>query len=979
VSWPIFRLMDENLRATLRDGLGRQVQIFSEHLDVAHYPEAAIQAEQRTWIKKKYANSGLDLVICVGEVTTTLFPGVPFVFINDDPSQKAPISVPRGMRTASVWVSLDAQKTLEIARRFQPRAHRIVVIGDDSSSNDTILGRLRMEISSTAGDLQAIYLTNLSVAEIREKISHLGADSIVLFVAVTHDEHGHPLISADVIPEIAAASGAPVYTIFDTHLGTGAVGGYMTSFAEVGKAGGQLGLRLLAGEDPPDITVSNVYMFDWRQLQRWKIPESALPPDSVVLNRKPSPWESYKDYILVGLLLFTGQMLLIIGLLWQRAKKKRAQQSVVNLMTFEKMLSKLSATLINLPEGQVEAIIKSSLGGIADFLELNRISLFDYSPEDKEFRMTISWRGAGIESPPAALGVDRLPLRRDALARGETVLLSDIESVPEEALGEREYLKLLGTVSVATVPLMSGGNVFGGISFVSTTRRVQWTPDLVEQLTLLAEIFSNALTRKRSQDAQFRYAAIVESSNDAIISKTLDGIIASWNAAAERLFGYSSEEAVGSPIAILLPPELRNEESQLVERLRMGGRVEHFETVRMAKGGRRVAVSITMSQITDSAGKPIGFSKIARDITDRKRAEQVLRESEERFRLVADTAPVLIWMSDVDKLCNFFNQGWLNFTGRLLKDELGEGWVSGVHPDDVQHCLNIYSVSFDARIDFEMEYRLRRFDGEYRWVVDYGVPRFEADGTFCGYIGSCVDITERKSSAESLKNLTGRLIRAQEEERTRIARDLHDDFSQRLALQCIELEQLRKTLPESEMEGRARLLAMLKGAKAMSSDLRSLSHQLHSSRLEFIGLLPALSGLCKEISEKYNIEVRFAGCELPVGIPKDIALCLFRVAQEALGNVVKHSEAAKGNVDLRLKANALNLYVTDNGKGFDSEASNSGAGIGLIGMTERLRLVGGTLTIRSELMRGTEIEAEVPLFALANDEQTKALAAGAML
>ena len=979
VSWPIFRLMDESLRSTLRNGLPGRVQIFSEHLDVGHFPEPAIQAEQRTWIKKKYANSGLDLVICVGEVPTDLFPGVPLVFMSDDPLRKAPISVPPAMRSASVWVSLDAQKTLEVARRFQPRAHRIVVIGDDSSSNDTILGRLRMEISATAGDMQAIYLTNRSVAEIRETVSHLGADSIVLFVAVTHDGNGHPLISADVIPEIAASSGAPVYTIFDTHLGTGAIGGYVTSFSEVGKAGGQLGLRILAGERPADITVPNVYMFDWRQLQRWKISESALPADSVVLNRQPTLWETYKRYIIVGILLFMVQLLLIVGLLRQRAKRKKAQQSLVSLMTFEKMVSKLSATLINLPEGKVEATIKDSLSGIADFLGLNRITLFDYSPKDKEFRMTISWCGAGAEPPPAVLDVDRLPLRRDALARGDTVLLSDIDSVPEEARAEREYLELLGTVSVATIPLMSGGKIFGGISFVSTTRRVQWTPDLVEQLTLLSEIFSNALMRKRAQDARFRYTAIVESSNDAIVSKTLDGIIVSWNAAAERLFGYSSAESVGRSITVLLPPELRDEESLLLERLRAGGRVEHHETVRIAKGGRRVAVSLTMSQITDSAGTAIGFSTIARDITDRKRAEKVLLESEERFRLVADTAPVLIWMSGTDKLCNFFNKGWLNFTGRLLKEELGEGWISGVHPDDVRRCLNIYSESFDARIDFEMEYRLRRFDGEYRWVVDYGVPRFESDGTFCGYIGSCVDITERKSSAESLKNLTGRLINAQEEERTRIARDLHDDFSQRLALQCIELEQLRKILPESEMEGRARLLAMLKGAKAMSSDLRSLSHQLHSSRLEFIGLLPALSGLCREITEKYKIEVRFTGCELPIGIPKDIALCLFRVAQEALGNVVKHSQAAKANVDLRLKTNTLKLYVTDGGKGFDSEVSNSGAGIGLIGMTERLRLVSGKLTIRSEPMRGTEIQAEVPLLALANDEQTKAVAAGAML
>jgi PAS domain S-box-containing protein len=122
----------------------------------------------------------------------------------------------------------------------------------------------------------------------------------------------------------------------------------------------------------------------------------------------------------------------------------------------------------------------------------------------------------------------------------------------------------------------------------------------------------------------------------------------------------------------------------------------------------------------------VGVSKIARDITARKRAEHVLRESEERFRLVANTAPVLIWMAGANKLCTFFNQGWLSFTGRSMEQELGEGWLSGVHPDDVQRCLGIYSASFDARAEFKMEYRLRRVDGEYRWIVDYGVPRFES-------------------------------------------------------------------------------------------------------------------------------------------------------------------------------------------------------------------------------------------------------------
>src|SRR5580704_7377476 len=169
-----------------------------------------------------------------------------------------------------------------------------------------------------------------------------------------------------------------------------------------------------------------------------------------------------------------------------------------------------------------------------------------------------------------------------------------------------------------------------------------------------------------------------------------------------------------------------------------------------------------------------------------------LRESEKRFRLLADSSPSLIWMSGTDKLCTFFNQGWLKFTGRPLEQELGEGWLSGVHPDDQDHCRRLYSASFNARVDFEMEYRLRRFDGEFRWLLDIGVPRFESDGTFLGYVGSCIDITDRKSAEESLHALTGRLISAQEEERARIARELHDDFSQRLALLGIGLGQLWK-------------------------------------------------------------------------------------------------------------------------------------------------------------------------------------------
>jgi signal transduction histidine kinase len=171
---------------------------------------------------------------------------------------------------------------------------------------------------------------------------------------------------------------------------------------------------------------------------------------------------------------------------------------------------------------------------------------------------------------------------------------------------------------------------------------------------------------------------------------------------------------------------------------------------------------------------------------------------------------------------------------------------------------------------------------------------------------------------------------------------------------------------------------MLKRAKEMSADLRSLSHQLHSSKLEFVGLSLAVSGLCKEISAKYEIDVHFNDSGIPTDIPKDVALCLFRVTQEALGNVVKHSAAKSARVELGSNETGVSLRIVDAGRGFDKRSANAGAGIGLVGMTERLRLVAGRLSIRSEVMRGTEILAEVPLSSSVNRPRVKTVAAGGM-
>lgn len=156
-------------------------------------------------------------------------------------------------------------------------------------------------------------------------------------------------------------------------------------------------------------------------------------------------------------------------------------------------------------------------------------------------------------------------------------------------------------------------------------------------------------------------------------------------------------------------------------------------------------------------GRPLAFPGALADITERKQIEEALRESEARFRQMTDSAPILVWMSGIDKLCNYFNQSWLDFTGRTIEQELGNGWAEGVHPDDFQCCLDTYTAAFDACRPFEMDYRLRRFDGEYRWILDAGVPRFTAEGKFLGYIGSCFDITERKEIEATVKASNERL------------------------------------------------------------------------------------------------------------------------------------------------------------------------------------------------------------------------------
>jgi PAS domain S-box-containing protein len=429
------------------------------------------------------------------------------------------------------------------------------------------------------------------------------------------------------------------------------------------------------------------------------------------------------------------------------------------------------------------------------------------------------------------------------------------------------------------------------------------------------------------------------------------------NESFERYTGWRRDEVIGKTpfeIALWIDPA---ERERFAKSVTYDGAIRDLEVRYRSKTGEQ-RVGLGSAELMEIDGEPCILSAVL-DITDRKRVEQALRESEERFRLVANTAPVMIWMSGVDKQCYYFNKTWLDFRGRTGDEELGNGWAEGVHPEDLDQCLNTYAEAFDRRKSFSMHYRLRRHDGQYRWILDRGVPRFNPDGSFAGYIGSGIDVTEQRAAEATLASVGRRLIEAHEEERTWIGRELHDDINQRLALLAVELDQSKQRLPahaeiQNDIERAQRSVAEI------AKDVHQLSHRLHSSKLDYLGLAAAANGFCKEVAEQNRVEVQFRHTDVPRKLPKEISLCLFRVLQEALSNAVKHSGVKSFNVEILGTSDHIELTVKDSGRGFDLGQTAQTRGLGLVSMRERLQLIKGEFLVQSKSGSGTTVRARVP-------------------
>jgi PAS domain S-box-containing protein len=794
-------LLDKGIRATFAAGSAEQVEIHNEYLHPSRQEDAEFQRLQTELLRRKYAGRKVDLIIAglssgldlALKYRAEAFPGVPIVACAVDQRE---LEVRKLPEVAGVPIQMDLAATLELALRFHPDTQRVYVIGGPSAFDVQWAARARETFRAYEDKVTFEYLTGLPMDDLLRKVAHLPDRSIVYYLHVSEDGTGKTIIPAEALQLVAANTTAPIYGHVDTYVGRGIVGGRVFSFESEGKNAARLGLRILAGEKPEAIGIQpvseNRYLFDWQQLQRWGISQDRLPPGSEIRYKESGLWDLYKWHILGVLSLCLVEALLVVGLLMQRAGRRRA---------------------------------------------------------DERFRQV-------IEAAPNGM-------------------------------------------------LMIGQ----------------------------------------------------------------DGRIVLANAGTAQLFGYSKLEMLGQPVEMLLPerfrrqhPAHRNSYLASPSVRAMGAGRELFGR---RKDGREFPVEIGLSPVQTDAGLFVLASIF--DVTERRQADNALRESEGRFRRLADTAPVMVWMSGPDKLCTYFNSHWLDFTGRPLERELGNGWSEGVHADDFEYCLDVYNRSFEARRPFRMEYRLRRFDAEYRWVMDTGVPRFRLDGAFEGYIGSAIDITDEKRLTDELREnqgqlrvLTGRLLESQETERRRIARELHDDLNQSLALLSLELDLLAERPPESPLELAGRMQELSARVKQLSSSVHELSHQLHPAILEQLGLVAAIRRLCKD-TQSNGLQIEFSHHQVPPEIPSETALCLYRIVQEALRNVVKHSGAHHASVAMGGTGHAICLQISDDGTGLNGGLADGKAGLGLVSMRERLNLVKGEIAIDSPPSGGTQIDVRVPL------------------
>jgi PAS domain S-box-containing protein len=499
-----------------------------------------------------------------------------------------------------------------------------------------------------------------------------------------------------------------------------------------------------------------------------------------------------------------------------------------------------------------------------------------------------------------------------------------------------------------------------------------------------ADMASHAFERCHSDQASSLLAAIVESSDDVIVSKNLDGIITSWNHTAQRVLGYSAGEAIGSHITLIIPKDRLAEEDIIIARVRRGERLEHFDTVRQRKDGSLIDLSLTISPVKDSSGRIVGASKVAREITDRKRAER----STALLAAIVDSSDDAIVSKTLEGIITSWNKSAERMFGYRPEEVIGKHITLIIPRDRCDEEANIIErLRRGERIDHFQTVR-RRKDGS---PVDVSLtisPVRDSAGNIIGASKVARDITAQVRAAELLRDsedefrrlsqsldtqvtsrtrelqeLSWQIMRARDEERRHVARELHDSAGQSLAVLGIEVDQLLQKASSSP-ELVADIERIRQTVRLLHSEIRTTSYLLHPPLLDESGLQAALSWYAGGLTERTGLPIDVEVSNNLGRPPRDLELAIFRFIQEALTNIHRHASATKAWIVLSRSQSSVTAEVRDDGSGMSAErlrqVRSGGSGVGIRGMRERIRQFQGAMEIHSD-SNGTKVSVQIPI------------------
>jgi len=470
--------------------------------------------------------------------------------------------------------------------------------------------------------------------------------------------------------------------------------------------------------------------------------------------------------------------------------------------------------------------------------------------------------------------------------------------------------------------------------------------------------------RKRIEEAlkksEEKFSRIFRESPLAVtLTSARDHRFIDVNQAFERITGWSREEIVGRT-----PFELGNwvdpgKRVGFMSQLLAGGCVRNAENQFRMRNGE-VRTGFLSMELIEINGETCALSVVA-DVTDLRRSEEARRVAERRFSQFFTAVPEYCYMISPEGHILDANPATCEALG-YTREELVGKLVSIIYAPESPLTMDdlLEKWKKTGRLCNE-EIVILTKRGEKRVVLVNAGSVADADGNLLHSTSVHVDITDRKLAEEALSKVSQRLIEAHEEERRWIGCELHDDINQRLALLAVNLDRLEQNIPVPAVDARQEAIEARKQVEGLVSDVQALSHRLHSSKLETLGLIAASASFCREIANRQKLQIDFQPQDIPKDLPKEVSLCLFRVLQEALQNAAKHSGSQRFQVTLKGGTESIELTVQDSGAGFDPEEVVNGHGIGLISMKERLKLVNGTLSIDSQRYRGTRILACVPL------------------